>query len=258
MELQIDPPDVVRLLVQQRRAPGMKRRIEPEPAFGRKFRRHPDVGDQELILEHLAGKFRADHLPQRRSRAVAGDDIVRAQPIGPVRRLDRQHHMVVALLQPGHLVAPAQVDRGKLLHAIHQIGLGIELLEVDEGGPLVALLRQQIELIKLRGAVKDLADAPHHALVDHAAADAEPVPEFQRALGKADRARALADPVGIVEQHHRLAALRQIDRKRQPDRPGADHHHGIFGRIGAGPILIGMAAITELGFGWLRHALTLT
>src|SRR4029077_7567752 len=34
MELQIDPPDVVGLLVQQRRSPGMERRIEPEPAFG--------------------------------------------------------------------------------------------------------------------------------------------------------------------------------------------------------------------------------
>ena len=88
-------------------------------------------------------------------------------------------------------------------------------------------------------------------------ADAEPVPEFERALGKADRARPLADPVGIVEQHDGLAALRQIDRERQPDRPGADHHHGMFGRIGAGAILVGMAAIAELDFGWLRHAFTL-
>ena len=147
--------------------------------------------------------------------------------------------MVVALFQCGHLVAPAQVDRGKLLHAIDQIGFGIELLEVDEGRPLVPVLRQQVELIKLRGAVKDLADAPHHALVDHALADPEPVPEFERAFGKADRARPFADPVGIVEQHHGLAALRQIDRKRQPDRPGADHHHRMFSRIRGVAILIG-------------------
>ena len=65
MKLQIDPPDIVGLLVQQRRAPGMERRIEPEPALGRKLRRHLDVGDQELILEHLGGEFRAHHLPQR-------------------------------------------------------------------------------------------------------------------------------------------------------------------------------------------------
>ena len=65
MELQVDPPDVVRLPVQQRRAPGMKRRIEPEPALGRKFRRHPDVGDQELILEHLARR-----IPRRPSAAA--------------------------------------------------------------------------------------------------------------------------------------------------------------------------------------------
>ena len=34
-ELQIDAPDIVGLLVQQRRAAGVKRRIEPEPALGR-------------------------------------------------------------------------------------------------------------------------------------------------------------------------------------------------------------------------------
>ena len=161
--------------------------------------------------------------------------------------------MVVALLERGHLVAPAQVDRGKLADAIDQIGLGIELLQVDEGRPLVALLRQQVELVELLLAVKDLADAPHHALVDHALADAEPVPEFERALGEADRPRALADPVGIVEQHDRLAALRQIDRQRQPHRTGADHDDRVFGDVRARPILIGVAAIAELGFS-LRHA----
>src|ERR1700741_3037261 len=41
-ELQVDPPDIVRLLVQQRRAPGMEWRIEPEPALGREFRGHLD------------------------------------------------------------------------------------------------------------------------------------------------------------------------------------------------------------------------
>ena len=50
--------------------------------------------------------------------------------------------------------------------------------------------------------------------------------------------------------------LRQIDRKRQSDRPGADHYHGMLSSLGTGPILIGVAAVTELVSG-LRHALTL-
>ena len=162
--------------------------------------------------------------------------------------------MVVALFQPDYLVTPAQVDRRKILYAIHQIGFGIELLEIDESGSLVALLGQQIKLIKLRRTVENLADAPYHPLVDHAAADAEPVPVLEGALGETDRARPLADPVGIIEQHDGLAALRQIDRERQPDRSGADHHDGMFGSIRASPILIGVTAIAELGFG-LRHAL---
>ena len=79
---------------------------------------------------------------------------------------------------------------------------------------------------------------------------------FQRALRETDRARPLADPVGIVEQHDGLAALRQIDRQRQPDRPGADHHDGMMRRVAASPILIGVTMVTELDFGRLRHALT--
>ena len=74
VKLQVDAPDIVRLLVQQRRPPGMERRIEPEPALGRKRRGHLDVGDQELVLEHLPCEFRTYHLPQRGARAVAGDD----------------------------------------------------------------------------------------------------------------------------------------------------------------------------------------
>ena len=253
VELQVDAPDVVRLLVQQRRAAGMERRIEPEPALGRKRRRHPDVGDQELILEHLACEFRADQPAERGFGAVAGDHEAGADAVRTVGRLDRQQHMVVARLERGDLVAPAQVDGRQFLDAVDQIRLGVELLQVDESRPLVPLLRQQVELVELGIAVKDLADAPHHALVDHALADAEPVPEFERALGKADRPRALADAVGIVEQHDGLAALRQIDRQRQSHRACANDDDRMLGEIRTRPILIGMAAIAELDFG-LRHA----
>ena len=114
VKLQIDAPDIVGLLVQQRGSSRVERRIEPEPALGRKLRRHLDVGDQELVLEHLPCKFRAHHLPQRRAGAVAGDDEAGMQPVRSIRRLDRQQHMVVALFEPDHLVAPAQIDGGKL------------------------------------------------------------------------------------------------------------------------------------------------
>ena len=44
-----------------------------------------------------------------------------------------------------------------------------------------------------------------------------------------------------------MAALRQIDRKRQSHRTRADHDDRMFGDIRAGPILVGMTAIAELG-----------
>jgi hypothetical protein len=105
--------------------------------------------------------------------------------------------------------------------------------------------------------VKDPADAPDHTLVDHAIGNAEAIPEFEGSFGKADRARPLADPVGVIEQNDSLATLCQIDRERQPDWAGPDHHYGVFGSVGSGAILVGMASIAELDLGLLRHALTL-
>jgi hypothetical protein len=45
----------------------MKGRIEPKPALRWKRRGHFNVGDQELVFEHLAHKIRTNHLPQRRT-----------------------------------------------------------------------------------------------------------------------------------------------------------------------------------------------
>jgi len=43
-----------------------------------------------------------------------------------------------------------------------------------------------------------------------------------------------------------LATLCQIDRQRQPDRPGADDYNWIFGDAARDPILIGVTTIAEL------------
>ncbi|MGY3077503.1 DNA-binding MarR family transcriptional regulator [Bradyrhizobium sp. LM6.10] len=152
------------------------------------------------------------------------------------------------MLQRRHLVAPAQIDAREVLHAIGQVGLRVILLEVDEGRPLVTVFRQQVELVELGLAVEDAADAPDHALLDHAVADAEPVPIFQRTFREADRARAFADTIGVIQEDDALAALGEVDRQRQPDRASTNDHDRMLGRALAGTILIKVAAIAELGF----------
>ena len=77
----------------------------------------------------------------------------------------------------------------------------------------------------------------------HLLGDAEPVEDLQRALGIADAARALADAVGVVEKHHRHAALREIDRGAEADRAGADDDDRV---VRVAPVLVGRAAIREL------------
>jgi hypothetical protein len=231
----------------------MKRRIEPEPSLGGKFSGHPDVRDQELILEDFAGEFRTDKAAQRRARAVAGDPEIGFQMIAPVRRLDGETDMVVALFQSDHLVAPAQIDLRQVPYAIDQKRLGVILLQIDKGRHLVAVVRQQIELIQQIVFEKDLADLPDDSLLDHALANAETIPQLQRPFREANRARAVADPVGVIQHDDRMAALRQIDRQRQPDRPCPDDHDRMARGIRGRPVLVGMAAIAELGDRRLRH-----
>ena len=85
----------------------------------------------------------------------------------------------------------------------------------------MAGFRQQVELVDLLVPEKDPAHVPFDALADDPICASQPVENFQRALGPADRARTDADGVVFVEHHHVDAALREIDRRAKTDRAGA-------------------------------------
>lgn len=110
-------------------------------------------------------------------------------------------------------------------------------------------LGQQIELIQFPLAMRDAALFPLHALVEMRRASAEPVEDFERALRKADRARPVTDPVAVVEQHRLDAALTEIDRECEPDRPGPDNDDRVA--HDSARRLIGRLPILELAV-WLR------
>ena len=222
-ELQIDAPDVVGLAMHQGRLAGMKGRREPEPALGRKLGRHVDIGDEEFVLEGDTGEVEAQKPARGRARTVGGDEPIGVEPVRPVRRVDSQPRAIVEAVEADEPVLPAQIKIFQLERAIDQCLFQIELLQIDEGGHLVPLLRQQIERIEQFVADKDLAELPGDALRHKPLADAEPVEDFERALRPADAARAFADPIRIVDQHDRHGALREIDRGRKADRSGADN-----------------------------------
>ena len=91
----------------------------------------------------------------------------------------------------------------------------------------MAGLGQEVELVDPLVLQEHLADLPGDAFLDHAVRDPQPVAHFERALGEADRARALADPVVVVEQHDGLPALGEVDGGGKPDRAGPDHDHRV-------------------------------
>ena len=109
------------------------------------------------------------------------------------------------------------------MRPLEQEAFDVELLQVDEGGALVAGLGQEVEAVDRVLVEEDLAEVPGDALVDHALAAAEAVEDLQGALGEADGAGAGGEPLVVVEQDNGHPALRQVYGCRQPHRPCADH-----------------------------------
>src|SRR5438046_10052688 len=99
------------------------------------------------------------------------------------------------------------------------------LLQIDERRAAVTAFGQQIERIDLLATEKDSANFPLHALFNDALTAAETIEDFEGAFRVADRARADADGVVLVQHDDRNVTLREIDRCGKPDGPGADNDH---------------------------------
>ena len=222
----------------------MERRIEPEPPLARELRAHPDIGNQELVFEHLALERQSHQATAGRARAIAAHQPVAAQAIRTSGCLDRNKNAIVVAVETYHLVAPAQIDLWTLRHAFDQEFLDVVLLQIDEGRHLVPALWEQVELVDLRRALEHLALLPDHALGQHGLCNAEPIENLKRALGEADRTAALANAVSIIQQHGAYAALCKVQGESQPDRPRADDDDRVMLRITS--VLIGRAPIAIL------------
>ena len=246
-QLEIDPPDIVGLLVEKRRrAAVFEGRLEPEPAFGREIGLHLHVSDQEIILEHAALKAQTQHLARGRPCAIASDQPVGLKLVGAVGCVDIQHHVIDPRCHPRDPVAPADFNGRavRLRHTdfIHEVFLEIGLLQVDKRRSLMAVFGLQVEFEHPFIAMKHLADVPLNALVDHRFARAKAVANLERAFGKTDSATALSDTFVIIQYHNRRALTPKIKRQRHPDGPAPDDHHRVTpgGKILIRSLLVGV------------------
>ncbi len=113
-QLQINPPDIIGLFMQQCRLAAIKGRVKPEPAFGREISLHNYIGNQEIILEHTALKIQPQHPARGRVGTVTGDQPIGLDHIGAIRRCHLKRHMIVVLPHGIDLVHTAQLDRFSL------------------------------------------------------------------------------------------------------------------------------------------------
>src|SRR5205814_10205834 len=130
----------------------------------------------------------ANKAADRRACTIAGDHIVGVQVVSAIRRLDIEERAIEPGFDSDDLVAPAELDIREALCVLVEKALAIVLLQIDERGPMVTGLRQQIEGVDEVIAEIDLADVPRHALLHHPLAAAQPVPDLERPFGEADGA----------------------------------------------------------------------
>ena len=219
-ELQIDAPHIVGLPVQQCGLTAVERRLEPEPPLRRKVGLHAHVGDQEFLGEHFSPKAEAQLPANGGTRAVAGDEPLAAKLVRTAGRADPEAHVIVEGLDAFARVLRA--DRAaEGAQAVEEHGLDVVLLQVHEGRHLVTLLGLQIEAVEKPVAMKHLARIPSDAPVADRLPRPQTVPYFEAALRMADGPRSFARRM-LLQHEGRNAAAREIDRERQPHRPGAD------------------------------------
>ena len=210
--------------MQQRRLPRMKWRVEPEPALGRKLGLHLHVSDKKAVAEDLPLPFQAHQVAQRAAGAVGRDHVVGFDAVAAMRRIDLDRGTVLAGFDADRLVLPAH-PVAERREPVDQRLLEVVLLQVDERRPLVARLRLQVELVRQLVVEEHLADFPADSVRADRLAAAQAIEHLERPLRIADRARPDAHGVVVVDDDESDALLREIDRRREPDRAGTDDRH---------------------------------
>ena len=178
--------------MQQHALARVEGRVEPEPALGRAFGKHRffehHVGDQEAVLKNAACHVQAEHAAHGAARAVGHHQPVGVQRVAAVCGVDLDDRAVALRLDGHHLVPPAQVQILKRLGSFDQALFQVVLLQVDHARAAVVGLGLQVELEDFFIAVEGAADVPRHTLGDDGLTAAQPVQDFQRALGVAQAA----------------------------------------------------------------------
>ena len=133
-----------------------------------KVRLHLHIGDQEAVAEDRPLLSSPSASANRAARAVGGDQPVAARADTRRRASRRGADFVRRLARPRRPCSSSGYRGcGRARARSSRITLEIVLLEIDEGGPAMAGLGQEIEAVDRLVVEKDLADIPGHACVDH-------------------------------------------------------------------------------------------
>ena len=129
-----------------------------------------DVDDDVRAIVGRAREPEAERLAHRRPRAVAGDQPVGAQPVGPLRRFELKRHTVVAALETRELRLPADLDElGRRFGTVGEELLADALLEVHHRREPLVPVHRHLQPVNRHIAVEARARGPGQRLAEDVA-----------------------------------------------------------------------------------------
>ena len=207
---------------------GIAGRIEISQPLRRTRAVQHDVDDDIAALVAGALQFQPERLAQQAAAAIRGDDPVGLHRVGARGRLNRQPRAILARVDRGDAVLPANLDQvAALLGGIEQQLLDRILREIDHRRMLLVFIHRHLEMQHFVVAIETAATGPGQALLQKALGGGEARDDFEAAPRDADRAAAEADGIIRFQQNDRHAMAGEPERRAIADRSAADHHDGM-------------------------------
>ena len=228
MQLVVDAPDVVGLLVHEHGAAGVASGFEEGAALGGEVVFHLHVGDDVPALVIFALQPQAEHRADGAARAVGGQHVVGVEGVVALRGSDLQRHAVLTRLDFGDLALPAHVDERLARDGVVEELLDVLLLQVVHRQVLFAGRVRHLQAIDLRAAVVAAAMRPAERLVDKGFHRAGALENVHARARDANRPAAVVERVLALEQHAGHAVARKDQRRRHADGAGADDHDAML------------------------------
>ena len=232
LQLVVDTPDIVGLLVHQHGRSAVAVRVKVGQALGRAAAFHLDIDDDVAAFVAGALQLQTQRVAHKTAAPVGGHHPVGVHGVVALGGAHLQGGAVVTALDTGELVLPANLDQIRALFAgVEQELLDAVLRQVHHRRQLLVGVLGHQKVQHFLVAVVAAAARPGQAFVQKAGQRAQALHNLQAAARDADGAAAKADRVIGLQHHHGHAVVGQAQGRAIAHGAAADNDDRAARRI---------------------------